>query len=404
MIEIKGKYNSCKVFTDEIDNETIGQLIELTNQKSVTDLQIRIMPDCHAGAGCVIGTTMTLQDKVIPNLVGVDIGCGILAVKLKETNINLVELDRIIHKYIPAGFAVHDTAITTSNIKNVIAPVDLEYAYRSLGTLGGGNHFIEVDKDSDNNLWLVIHTGSRHIGIEICKYYQDVAYQQLKERALGGSLKRLTEELIKQLKAENRHRDIHKEIERLKEKYRKSNTSIPKELAYVTKHQFNNYLHDMKLAQEYACNNRKIIADTILRKAELHAVDSFQTIHNYIDIDSKILRKGAVSAKKGETLIIPMNMRDGSLICIGKGELDWNESAPHGAGRIMSRAKAKERISMSDYKSSMKDIYTTSVNEFTIDESPFAYKSMQSIIDNIQDTVEIVDIIRPIYNFKASKK
>lgn len=410
MFELSGKYNTCKIFTDNCDNETISQLTDLLNQESVKGSKIRIMPDTHAGKGCVIGTTMTLQDKVIPNLVGVDIGCGMLAIKLKEKEIDLKLLDEVINKYVPAGFEIHESPVSRSFADKIIAPVDVDKAFKSLSSLGGGNHFIEIDRDSRGNLWLVVHTGSRHLGIEVCEYYQNRAYEKLQESAKGGSLKQLINSTISELKTAHREKEISKQIEKIKADYeRENNTKVPRELAYLTGQDFDDYIHDMQLTQQHAAINRKCIADTVITKMDLHPVskdccydeDYFDTIHNYIDCDNMILRKGSVSAELGEWLIIPMNMRDGSLICIGKGNPDWNYSAPHGAGRIMSRSQAKDRVNLDDFEESMKGIYSTSVCESTIDESPFVYKPMQEIIDNIKDTVEIVDIIKPIYNFKA---
>lgn len=410
MFELSGKYNTCKIFTDNCDNETISQLTDLLNQESVKGSKIRIMPDTHAGKGCVIGTTMTLQDKVIPNLVGVDIGCGMLAIKLKEKEIDLKLLDEVINKYVPAGFEIHESPVSRSFADKIIAPVDVDKAFKSLSSLGGGNHFLEIDRDSRGNLWLVVHTGSRHLGIEVCEYYQNRAYEKLQESAKGGSLKQLINSTISELKTAHREKEISKQIEKIKADYeRENNTKVPRELAYLTGQDFDDYIHDMQLTQQHAAINRKCIADTIITKMDLHPVskdccydeDYFDTIHNYIDCDNMILRKGSVSAELGERLIIPMNMRDGSLICIGKGNPDWNYSAPHGAGRIMSRSQAKDKVNLVDFEESMKGIYSTSVCTSTIDESPFVYKPMQEIMDNIKDTVEIVDIIKPIYNFKS---
>ena len=391
MIELKAKFNNAKVFTDNIDAETISQIMLLLNQEFAKDNKIRIMPDTHAGSGCVIGTTMTIKDKIVPNLVGVDIGCGMHAVKLKEKEIDLSALDEVIEKYIPSGANIHELMASPYDLDDIIAPIDKERARRSIGTLGGGNHFIEVNRDSEGYLWLVIHTGSRHLGIEICKHYQDLAYKTLKGR--GDVVK----DIIEKLKAEGRQREIESATKTIKEK----EITIPKDLCYLEGDNFKNYIHDMNLAQKYALTNRMHIADGIMRLLFLHEEERFDTIHNYIDIDNMILRKGAISAQAGEKVIIPMNMRDGSLICVGKGNPDWNYSAPHGAGRVMSRSKAKETINMHDFKDSMKDIYSTSVVESTIDEAPMAYKPMDEIIENIKDTVDVIDIIKPIYNFKA---
>lgn len=402
MIEVRGKYNSCKVYTDNVDNETIGQLTALMNQEFIKDNKVRIMPDCHAGKGCVIGTTISLSDKVVPNLVGVDVGCGMLAVKLGDKTLDKPELDSVIKQYIPSGFDIHSEAVASSNADKIIAPVDVEKAYNSLGTLGGGNHFIEVDIDKDGYLWLVIHTGSRHLGIEICEYYQRLAYENLQLRANGGkTLKELNKELVAEYTKAGRKKEISKALKKLREKYKSTHVEVPYELAYLDGQAMQDYLHDMKLAQEHAKINRSVIADRIIRYAKLREVERFDTIHNYVDVNNMILRKGSISAQLGEKVIIPMNMRDGSLICVGKGNADWNYSAPHGAGRILSRSKARDTISMTEYEKSMQGIYTTCVSRGTVDESPMAYKPMQEIIDNIQDTVEVVDIIKPVYNFKA---
>ena len=393
MFELFGKHNTCKVFTDNCDNETISQIIELLNQESVANSQIRIMPDTHAGKGCVIGTTMTITDKVIPNLVGVDIGCGMYAIKLEETEIDCEKLDKVIRQYIPSGFSIHDRAITRSNIDKIIAPIDVDRAMKSLGTLGGGNHFIEVDRGNDGKLWLVIHTGSRHLGIEVCKYYQDLAYNKIRNNGIREKI----DATIARLKAEGKHHEIENTIKILKMQA----GPIPKDLCYIEGEDFYNYINDMKITQEHAKINRYTIASQILQHMNLHEIEIFDTIHNYIDTDNMILRKGSISAQANEKVIIPMNMRDGSLICIGKGNPDWNYSAPHGAGRIMSRNQAREQVSLEEFKVSMKDIFSTCVNENTIDESPMVYKPMNEIIENIKDTVDIIDIIKPIYNFKA---
>ena len=402
MIELKGKHNTCKVFTDNIDNATVGQLIALMNQSSVASSQIRIMPDTHAGKGCVIGTTMTISDKVIPNLVGVDIGCGMAVAELKETRIDLPKLDSVINKKVPSGFSVRD------KVHKFLRNVDIEELYcykninvdraeKSLGTLGGGNHFIEVDTSENGQLYLVVHTGSRNLGKQVAEYYQDLAWKSLK----NGNKGELIKAKIDELKAAGRQSEIEAEIAKIQSTIE----SVPKELAYCEGELFDKYIHDMKITQEYAYWNREAILDTIVDEMHLHVIDQWQTIHNYIDTENMILRKGSVSAQAGEKLIIPINMRDGSLICTGKGNPDWNYSAPHGSGRLMSRSEAKQNITLSAFKKTMKDagIYSTSVNKSTIDESPMAYKPMQEIIDNIQDTVDIVNIIRPIYNFKAGE-
>lgn len=389
-----GKYNTATVFTDNIDSETISQVIELLNQEFCKDSQIRIMPDCHAGKGCVVGTTMTITDKVVPNLVGVDIGCGMLAVKLNVSDVDLERLDEVINTYVPSGFSIHDHAIAEfKEFKDYACHIDIENAKKSIGSLGGGNHFIEVDKDKDGYLWLVIHCGSRHLGIEVCNYYQKVGYKKIKDFDLQGKI----QAKIAELKA----RGLEHEIENTVKCLKMQAPQIPEHLAYVEGQLFDDYLHDMRITQKYAKFNRETIAKIIVDKMDWAPAESFDTIHNYIDVDNMILRKGSISAQAGERVIIPMNMRDGSLICIGKGNPDWNYSAPHGAGRIMSRSQAKEGVDFNEFKESMAGIYSTSVVESTIDEAPMVYKPMQEIMKNIEDTVDIVDVIKPIYNFKA---
>lgn len=339
--------------------------------------------------------------------------CGMLAVKLKEKKIDLPNFDSIVRKFIPSGGSVHDDPRESKTIDveelrciNRKAKIRPLLAYQSVGTLGGGNHFIEIDRDSEDNLWLVIHTGSRHLGIEVCDFYQKAGYDYLKFEINKGNRKTKQAELIEKLKSEGRHKDINKEVNRFNKEYTEINPSIPFELAYVTGELFEDYLHDMKIVQEHARCNRAEIARILIKQAKLHEVDRFDTIHNYIDTDNMILRKGAISAKAGEKVLIPMNMRDGSLICIGKGNSDWNESAPHGAGRLYSRSDTKSKFSVTEYKNTMKQsgIFTTSVCAGTLDECPMAYKPAQEIIDNIGNTVDIIDIIKPIYNFKASSE
>lgn len=401
MIILNGKYNSAKVFTEIIDEGAISQIIALCNQPVSENSRIRIMPDVHAGAGCTIGTTMTVTDKAVPNLVGVDIGCGMETVCLKEKHIEVQKLDKLIYEKIPSGFEIRDKAhryneridLTKLYCYDHINPVRAE---RSIGTLGGGNHFIEADKGSDGSIYIVIHSGSRHLGVETAKYYQEEAY-----RRLNKSSKNDIEALIAQLKAEGREKQIQSELKKLANTKR---TDVPKHLAYAEGELFEQYIHDMKLVQEFAMLNRKAMMDEIIKGMGLHVKEQFTTIHNYIDTDNMILRKGAVSAQKGERLLIPINMRDGSLLCTGKGNEDWNYSAPHGAGRLMSRSQAKESFTVSEYKKQMKGIYTTSVNSGTLDECPMAYKSMEDIVNNIGDTVEINDVIKPIYNFKAGEE
>ena len=366
MLEIKGKYNTAKIFTDVVDQSSMSQVLTLCNQEFLSGSKIRMMPDIQAGIGCTVGTTMTIVDKVVPNFVGVDIGCGMETIQIKEKHIELQKLDKLIYERIPSGF---DTSKETHKyfyeiiLENLhcFEKVNSIRSEKSMGTLGGGNHFIEVDKDEDGNIYIVIHSGSRHLGVEVADYYQKEAYKRL-------------------------------------------NGTLPMTLAYVEDDLLEQYLHDMKIVQEYARLNRHAMMEEIVKGMKLHVADHFTTMHNYVDTDSMILRKGAVSAKSGERLLIPINMRDGSLICIGKGNNDWNQSAPHGAGRRMSRAEVKQSFTVSTFKREMKGIYTTSVGKDTLDECPMAYKNMDDIVKNIGDTVEIMKIIKPIYNFKDGKE
>ena len=369
MIEIKGAYGEAKVFTDTLEQTAEGQIKILCEQPFIEGSKIRIMPDVHAGKGCTIGTTMTIGNFVVPNLVGVDIGCGMLTVRLKEKRINLPELDSFIRQNIPSGREVRERTHRSHGRINLeelrcYKKVDTRRAKESLGTLGGGNHFIEVDKDDDGNLYLVIHTGSRNLGLRVAELYQKKAYN-----AVGG----------------------------------RDQTEIPYELAYLTGEEMENYLYDMEFMQRFAELNRSIIKEVILEGMKLHEDDSFSTIHNYVDTEAMILRKGAVSAKKDEILLIPMNMRDGSLICTGLGNEDWNCSAPHGAGRRLSRRDAENSFTVSEFKKQMDGIYTTSVSQDTLDECPMAYKPMEEILSNIGETVRVDRVIHPIYNFKASE-
>ncbi|WP_085832279.1 RtcB family protein [Clostridium merdae] len=401
MLELNGKYNTAKVFTEVVDQASITQIIELCNQEFTQGSRIRLMPDVHAGAGCTVGTTMTINDKIVPNLVGVDIGCGMETVKLRETHIELQKLDKLIYAKIPSGFAIRKRP------HRYMQELDLTKLYcykeintlraeKSLGTLGGGNHFIEMDMDDEGRYYLVVHSGSRHLGLEVANYYQNEAYHQC-----NGSGEEDAQALVEQLKAEGREKEVQKAIKALKNTKR---TAIPKALCYLSGELFDRYIHDMKLIQQFALLNRKAMVDEILRGMGLHVDESFTTIHNYIDTEAMILRKGAVSAKAGERLLIPINMRDGSIICVGLGNDDWNCSAPHGAGRLMSRGAAKQSFTVSEYKKQMDGIYTTSVGKSTLDECPMAYKSMEDIVANIGDTVKIEKIIRPVYNFKAGEE
>jgi RNA-splicing ligase RtcB len=396
MIELQGKHNTAKVFTDNIEQGAIAQIINLLNQEFVNGSKIRIMPDVHAGAGCTIGTTMTITDKVVPNLVGVDIGCGMETVLLHDERTELQRLDKIIHEHIPAGFNIRKTThaymgeIDLSQLR-CAKHVDLNRAELSMGTLGGGNHFIELSKDGDGRLYLVVHSGSRNLGKQVAEYYQNAAAKNLKDRSKEVNA------LIAELKRQGRETEIQTGLNKL------GALKVDRTLAFAEGRLFDDYIHDMVIIQRYAALNRKAIVKEIVKLMKFKAAGSFTTIHNYIEIETMILRKGAISAKAGEQMLIPINMRDGSLICIGKGNADWNYSAPHGAGRLMSRSTAKQSVTLTQFEASMKGIYSSTVNKSTIDESPFAYKPMDEIINNISDTAEVVKIIKPVYNFKAAE-
>jgi len=400
MIEITGQNNSAKIFTDNVDELSQTQIKKLCDQEFIKGSKIRIMPDVHAGAGCTIGTTMTIKDKVVPNLVGVDIGCGMETIEIEEKEIDFEKFDRFIYENIPSGMSVRRkphkyTLEAEIEELKCLHFINQFRALLSVGTLGGGNHFIEIDKDDNGNLYIVIHSGSRHLGLEVAEYYQEEAYKELNHCS-----KRFLEKTIADLKIQNRQTEIQSTLENMKKQIL---TDIPKTLAYASGYLFDNYIHDMKIVQKYAVLNRKAMADEIINNLGLTVKDRFTTIHNYIDTDMMILRKGAVSAKSGEKLLIPINMRDGSLICIGKGNPDWNYSAPHGAGRMYSRTQAKKSFTVDEFKNSMGGIYTTSINEDTLDECPMAYKTMDDIVNNISPTADIVKIIKPVYNFKASE-
>ena len=397
MFELQGQYAAAKVFTDVADNASISQVISLLNQPYAAGSRVRMMPDIHAGAGCTIGTTMTITDKICPNLVGVDIGCGMETVRIREKRFEPQKLDKLVRFQIPSGFAIRDEPHRYAGKIDLselccARHIDIGRAYKSIGTLGGGNHFIEVDKDDSGNLYLIVHSGSRHLGLEIATFYQDLAF-----KTLTAYSKQEIEAVIAGLKAEGREKEIQKTLKNMQPKH----SPVPKPLAYVEGELLGQYLHDMKIAQRFAELNRQAMTDVIVKGMKFHVEEQFTTIHNYIDLDKMILRKGAVSAQEGERLLIPINMRDGSLLCTGKGCEDWNFSAPHGAGRLMSRSEAKESFTVSEFKKQMEGIYTTSVGRSTLDECPMAYKGIDDIVGNIEPTVTIDAVIKPVYNFKA---
>jgi len=368
MLELQGKYNTAKLFTDTAEQSAITQIAHLLDQEFAAGSKIRVMPDAHAGMGCTIGTTMTVTDKVVPNLVGVDIGCGMETVLLKDKRVELAQLDKAIHRHVPSGFNIRKTPHHFNEEIDLTAlrcvrHVDLKRAACSIGTLGGGNHFIELGQDEGGQLYLVIHSGSRNLGKQVCEHYQNAAANSLGRRGKGAD----------------------------------------RTLAYLEGQLLEDYLYDMALIQRYAGLNRCAIVRELEQRVKFKIADQFTTTHNYIDLEAMILRKGAISARAGERVLIPMNMRDGSLVCIGKGNPDWNYSAPHGAGRIMSRSAAKAQITLTQYEKSMQGIYSSTVNRSTLDEAPFAYKPMAEIVANIGDAVEIDRVVKPLYNFKAAE-
>ena len=393
-----------KIYASCVEQEAVDQINRLLDQPAFASCKVRIMPDVHAGAGCVIGFTADLGDKIIPNVVGVDIGCGMLVAELGKIDIDFEKLDGVIREKVPSGMNVHDGRIATflplRDLHCYRELKDTKRIERSIGTLGGGNHFIEVDQDDEGNKYLVIHTGSRNLGKQVADYYQNLAWELMQGKE---EFFKARDELIEQYKSEGRRSEIESALKKLRQQFVLKEADIPKELAYLSGKYRDMYLHDMDICQKYAWLNRTHIKNIIVNAMGWNEHGAFETVHNYIDLESNIVRKGAVSAKKGERLIIPMNMRDGSLICIGKGNEDWNCSAPHGAGRLMSRTKARETLSMNMFAYEMRGIYSTSVSQETIDEAPMAYKPMSEIIPHLEPTVEIERIIKPIYNFKASE-
>lgn len=394
---------NLKIFTDNIEEKALEQINNLLAQPAFSECKVRIMPDVHAGAGCVIGFTADLGDKVIPNVVGVDIGCGMITCELGKVDIDYNKFDSVIRKNIPSGLNVHEDAPEKfclfgelncyRHLKN------MSWLENSMRTLGGGNHFIEIDKDDEDNKYLIVHTGSRNLGKQVADYYQSLAIDQINGRK--KEVNELVWQKIAELKEAHRETEISGVIKAIRDEH-KFTEKMPNELCYLTGTDREDYLNDMLICQIFARLNRyHIIAEICMKMG--WDIDYFETVHNYIDLETNIIRKGAISSKVGERVLIPMNMRDGCIIGIGKGNEDWNCSAPHGAGRIMSRIEAKKNVSMKDYKKSMDGIYTTSVSENTLDECPMAYKPMEEIVKNIEPTVEVEKIIKPVYNFKAAE-
>lgn len=399
MLEIKGKISTAVCYAKVIEEEAIEQIRRMCDYEFTEGSQIRIMPDVHAGKGCTIGTTMTVREKAVPNIVGVDIGCGMYTVNLGKGELNLEKLDEAAH-FIPSGKNVWEgrqEKFDLTRLRCYRSLKDSKRLVRSLGTLGGGNHFIEVDHSKDGTNYLVIHTGSRNLGKQVAEIYQNLAVElhQGKEEYFAKR-----DALIAKYKADGRKSEIQAALKEIK--WQNRDLLIPEDLCYLYGNYFEDYLADVEICQEFARRNREKIAEVLLERTGLTGSEAFHTIHNYIDTGEMILRKGAIAAHKGEKVLIPINMRDGSVLAVGKGNKDWNYSAPHGAGRLMSRTKAKESLNMQEYKKEMEGIYTTSVNEATLDEAPMAYKSIDDILDVIKESVTVIQIMKPIYNFKAS--
>ena len=401
VIEIKGKVNTALCYAKVVEDEAIEQVRRMCDYPMTEGSRIRIMPDVHAGKGCTIGTTMTITDKAVPNVVGVDIGCGMYTVNLGKVDIDFEKVDEAAH-FIPSGRNVWEGRQEKFDLTDLRCYRDLKDAKRlarSLGTLGGGNHFIEIDEASDGTKYLVIHSGSRNLGKQVAELYQKLAINL--NRGYGDYLEQ-RDEIIRTYKEQGRKNEIQEALKQLHWQVYESPTSMPEDLCYLEGKYLEDYLHDVEICQAFARHSREKMAEIILERTGMTGNEAFHTIHNYIDTDEMILRKGAIAAHKGEKVLIPINMRDGSVLAIGKGNPEWNFSAPHGAGRLMSRTKAKNELSLEEYKQTMAGVYTTSVNENTLDEAPMAYKSLEDIIDVIRESVDVIDVMKPIYNFKAN--
>ncbi len=401
MLEIKGKVNAAICYASVIEDDAIEQIRRMCDYEFTEGSKIRIMPDVHSGKGCTIGTTMTVIDKAVPNIVGVDLGCGMYTVNLGKVEIDFEKLDEACH-YVPSGMNVwqgRQERFDLEKLRCYRALKDSKRLERSLGTLGGGNHFIEVDVASDGTKYLVIHTGSRNLGKQVAEIYQNLAVEL--NRGMEDYFK-MRDEIIRTYKEQGRRSEIQAALKEIAWKKANGPTTIPEDLCFLYGQYFDDYLADVEICQQFAKRNRELIAEIILDRCNLTATDAFHTIHNYIDTGEMILRKGAIAAHKDEKVLIPINMRDGSVLAVGKGNAEWNYSAPHGAGRVMSRNKAKQVLSLDEYKKAMEGIYSTSVNEETLDEAPMAYKSLNDIIDVIEETVDVIEVIKPIYNFKAN--
>lgn len=402
MIEIKGKVNTALCYASVVDSNAVEQIRRMCDYEFTAGSKIRIMPDVHAGKGCTIGTTMTVTDKAVPNVVGVDIGCGMYTVNLGRGDLDFVKLDAAAH-YIPSGMNVWNEEMEKFDLTELRCYDQLKklnWLKGSLGSLGGGNHFIEVDVSEDGSKYLIIHSGSRNLGKQVAEIYQEKAIDQHKG-IYDYEAERL--KIIEELKAQDRMQDIQASLDALKAKKMFDRPDIPEDLCYLSGKPFENYLHDVEICQKFARRNRELMAEILLDRCGIKPSAAFHTIHNYIDTHEMILRKGSIAAHDGELVLIPINMRDGSVLAVGKGNPEWNFSAPHGAGRVMSRAMARKNLSIEDYRESMEGIYTTSVNSETLDEAPMAYKSLHDIVDAIKDSVEIIEVMKPIYNFKAAE-
>lgn len=399
-MEIRGRCGVAIAYAKVIEEEAIAQIRRMCDYEFTEGASIRIMPDVHWGKGCTIGTTMTVRDKVVPNLVGVDIGCGMYTVNLGKGEIDLVRFDEAAH-FVPSGRGLWEgrqEKFDLLALRCYRSLKDTKRIARSLGTLGGGNHFIEIDRSADGTNYLVIHTGSRNLGKQVAEHYQNIAIDLSHGK---DELFRARDELIRRYKAEGRRSELQEAIKALNRDFKARAAEIPADLAFLFGSYLEDYLHDIEICQSFARRNREVIARVLLERAGLTAGEAFHTVHNYIDTDERILRKGAIAAHAGERVLIPINMRDGSILAVGRGDPDWNYSAPHGAGRLMSRTAAKERLSMEEFRETMADVYTTAVNENTLDEAPMAYKSLADILDVIEDSVDVIEVLKPIYNFKA---
>ncbi len=399
MMEIKGKFNTAICYASVIEEEAIQQIRRMCDYEFTEGSRIRIMPDVHAGKGCTIGTTMTVTDKAVPNIVGVDIGCGMYTVNLGKAAVDFEKLDEAAHD-IPSGMNIWEERQERFDLQELRcyqSLKDTDYLERSLGTLGGGNHFIEIDEAADGTKYLVIHSGSRNLGKQVAELYQKLAIDLNEGK---GTYFQERDEIIRTYKEQGRRKEIEAALKKIT--WAKRESTIPEDLCFLYGSYLEDYLQDVEVCQRFARRNREKMAQILLDRTGMSGGEAFHTIHNYIDTGEMILRKGAIAAHAGEKVLIPINMRDGSVLAVGKGNMEWNYSAPHGAGRIMSRKAAKEQLSLEDYRETMKGIYTTSVNASTLDEAPMAYKSLEDIIDVIRESVDVIDVMRPIYNYKAA--